>query len=127
MTPDADSQPLVLVVDDELAIREAVRDILEISDIESILASDGQEAIELFCGQSDRIGLVILDLRMPRMNGVETYHALRSISENVPVILSSGYDERVAGIDFSTDPKLSLLRKPYAIESLLDLVQRAIA
>lgn len=126
MKSDAESQPLVLVVDDELAIREAVRDILEISDVESLLAADGYQAIELFQKQSDRIRLIILDLRMPRMNGIETYHALRSINADVPVILSSGYDERVAGIDFSTDPKLSLLRKPYAIETLLDLVQRAI-
>jgi DNA-binding NtrC family response regulator len=120
------SLPLVLIVDDEIAIREAVRDILELSGVESLLAAAGDDALDRYREYQDRIRLIILDLSMPRMNGVEAYHALRRIDKHVPVVLSSGHHDHVAGIDLASDPNLSLLHKPYAIDDLLAQVPRAI-
>lgn len=118
--------PLVLIVDDEEAIREVVRDILELSGIETILAANGQEAIELFTQHHDRIRVILLDLRMPIMSGTETYHRLRELDPHVRVILSSGYDDKVSSLNFQVDDAVYFLRKPYAMDALLSCIQDAL-
>ena len=118
--------PIVLVVDDEEAIREAVRDILELVDIQSILASNGREAIALFNEHRGRIRAILLDLRMPVMSGTETYEKLRQLDTEVRIILSSGYDEKVSTLNFDADGALVFLRKPYALDALLACVQDAL-
>ena len=86
--------PVVLVVDDEAAIREAVRDILELMEIQSVLAANGLEAINLFLQHRERVKAILLDMRMPVMSGRETYDKLRELDTHVKIILSSGYDEK---------------------------------
>lgn len=119
--------PLVLVVDDEEAIREAVRDILELVDIHAILASNGLEAIDLFNQHRKQIKAILLDLRMPVMSGTETYEKLRELDPDVRIILSSGYDEKMSTIDIQGDDALVFLRKPYALDQLLTCVQDALS
>ena len=126
MDTSAQTSPVVLVVDDEEAIREAVRDILELVEIQSILAANGREAIELFIQNRDRISAILLDLRMPVMSGSETYEKLRELDRNVRIILSSGYDEKVSTLNFDADNALVFLRKPYALDALLACVQDAL-
>jgi CheY-like chemotaxis protein len=118
---------LVLVVDDEEAIREAVRDILELAEIITVLAANGQEALDLFLQYGKRIGAILLDLRMPVMNGMETYRQIREVDQDVPIILSSGYDETALSLQIESDRAVSFLRKPYAIDALLTRVQTALA
>lgn len=120
------NSPVVLVVDDEEAIREAVRDILELVEIQSILAANGREAIELFNEHRARIKAILLDLRMPVMSGSETYEKLRELDTDVRIILSSGYDEKVSTLNFDADTALVFLRKPYALDALLACVQNAL-
>jgi DNA-binding NtrC family response regulator len=117
---------VVLVVDDEEAIREAVRDILELVEVHAILASNGREAVEQFIQNRATIKAILLDLRMPVMSGTETYEKLRELDTEVPIILSSGYDEKVSTLDFEADSALMFLRKPYALDALLACVQDAI-
>ncbi len=126
MDTSTPNSPIVLVVDDEEAIREAVRDILELVEIQSILAANGREAIELFNQHRQRIKAILLDLRMPVMSGTETYEKLRELDTNVRIILSSGYDEKVSTLNFEADGALVFLRKPYALDDLLACVQDAI-
>jgi CheY-like chemotaxis protein len=126
MDTTSTNSPLVLVVDDEEAIREAVRDILELVDIRAILAANGAEAIELFSQHRERIKVILLDLRMPVMSGTETYIKLREVDADVKIILSSGYDEKVATLNFDADGSLAFLRKPYALDALLACVQDAL-
>ena len=126
MDTSTQNTPVVLVVDDEEAISEAVRDILELVEIQSILAANGREAIELFVQNRDQIRAILLDLRMPVMSGSETYEKLRELDRNVRIILSSGYDEKMSSLDFTADESLKFLRKPYALDALLSCVQDAI-
>lgn len=126
MNTSTQTPPVVLVVDDEEAIREAVRDILELVDIQSVLAANGREAIDLFNQHRTRIKAILLDLRMPVMSGTETYEKLRELDTNVRIILSSGYDEKVSTLNFEADSALVFLRKPYALDALLACVQDAI-
>ena len=126
MDTSTQNSPVVLVVDDEEAIREAVRDILELVEIQSILAANGREAIELFNEHRPRIKAILLDLRMPVMSGSETYEKLRELDTDVRIILSSGYDEKVSTLNFDADSALVFLRKPYALDALLACVQDAL-
>lgn len=126
MQSSTTESPSVLVVDDEDAIREAVRDILELVELQSILAANGKEAIELFIQHQPNIKAILLDLRMPVMSGIETYEKLRELDSNVTIILSSGYDEKVSTINTDADNALKFLRKPYALDALLSCIQDAI-
>ena len=119
--------PLVLVVDDEAAIREAVRDILELADVETVLAANGREAIECFEAHRDRIRAVLLDLRMPVMSGTETYMHLRAMDPSVVIVLSSGYDDKDNIANFEKDPAVFFLRKPYAMDTLIARIHEALA
>ena len=93
MTESSFDDGLVLVVDDETAIREAVRDILEFAGIDTLLAANGQEAIDVFMAERARIRAILLDMRMPVMSGAETYARLRSFDDAIPIIMSSGFDD----------------------------------
>jgi two-component system, cell cycle sensor histidine kinase and response regulator CckA len=126
MDTSTENSPLILVVDDEEAIHEAVKDILELVEIESVLASNGQEAIERFTQYRHRIKAMLLDLRMPVMSGTETYQKLRELDADIRIILSSGYDEKMSSLDIEADKSLMFLRKPYALDALLACVQDAI-
>ena len=118
---------VILVVDDEPAIREAVSDILEFAGIETVLAANGQEAIELFQQERQRIGAIMLDMRMPVMSGAETYAKLRALDAAIAIILSSGFDEAGTTIDSGGDDNaLFFLRKPYSMDSLLAVVRQVL-
>ena len=111
----------ILVAEDEEAMRELVIDVLEYAGYSVIAANNGVEAIEIFKKMKDEIGLVILDMSMPEMDGDETFRVLKKIGMGVPLFLSSGYikeekkllDEGVAGF----------IGKPYRIEDLVEKVR----
>ena len=110
----------MLLVDDEEMVRAVAKRMLEHLGFSVLLASDGAEAIDIFRSRLGTIACVILDLTMPRMDGIETLAALRGISGELKVVLSSGYSEheiskRFAGKDFS-----GFIEKPYRISELAD-------
>ncbi|MEZ4708034.1 MAG: response regulator [Caldilineaceae bacterium] len=121
----------VLVIDDECAIREAIGDILDLIDINVISAANGKEGVELFTRCHSKISMVLLDMQMPVMSGEETYRRLRELDASIPIILSSGYGESEARDLWEsgslTTEKVSFLRKPYAVDALLELVQAQMA
>ena len=129
--PAAASERLVLVIDDENAVCEALTDILEMAGIGAITAGDGQRGLESFRLHHDSITLVILDLLMPVMGGEETLRQLRALDPDVPVLLSSGFDEtevlrRLQARDVDAQPT-AFLHKPYSLDEVLKQVQALLA
>jgi two-component system cell cycle sensor histidine kinase/response regulator CckA len=108
---------LVLLVDDEEIVRQVAADMLELMGFEVLKAADGREAIELFARHPEA-RCVILDLTMPRMDGEETFRALRALRPDVKVMLSSGYDEQEATRRFADCGLAGFLQKPYVYEML---------
>ena len=121
----------VLVIDDELAIREAIEDILDLLDIEVLSAANGKEGVELFANWQSKISMVLLDMRMPVMSGEETYRHIRNLDPSIPVVISSGYGEQEARelwINGALSTRnVSFLRKPYAVDELLELVKTQVS
>jgi PAS domain S-box-containing protein len=116
----------VLLVEDEEPVRNMARMMLTRLGYTVIEAKDGDEGLEIFKQHQDEIQCVISDLTMPRMDGWETIAALRQLSPDIPVILSSGYDEaRVMAYEHTEHPN-AFLGKPYQLKSLGDTIRRAV-
>ena len=113
---------LVLVVEDEEAVRKLAKTALEARGAEVLAAADGEEGIELFRRNADRIDAVVLDLTMPKKNGRETLEELRLVKEDVPVVLTSGFDESEARQRVEGLGAAAFLQKPYDMQKLADTV-----
>lgn len=83
----------VLVIDDEAAIRNVLRELLQSSGYPVITASDGQSGVDIFRNLHPSIALVILDMVMPGIGGRETYALLRQINADCPVLVCTGYSD----------------------------------
>lgn len=119
----------ILVVDDDRAVRESLRRSLQFNGYQIDLASDGQQALESIRGQ--RPDAMVLDVMMPRLDGLEVCRRLRSVGDDLPILVLTARDavsDRVAGLDAGAD---DYLPKPFALEELLArlraLLRRVIA
>jgi two-component system response regulator MprA len=108
----------VLVVDDERAVRDSLRRALELEGYDVELAADGEEAIERLA-QNGEPDAVVLDILMPKIDGLEVCRRLRREGHRLPVLMLTARDEvenRVAGLDAGADDYVT---KPFALEELL--------
>ena len=119
----------ILVVDDEQAVRESLRRSLRFNGYEVLTANDGLEALETVRAENPE--LLILDIMMPNMDGLDVCRSLRSEGWDRPILVLTardGVSDRVAGLDAGAD---DYLPKPFALEELLarvrSLVRRASA
>ena len=99
----------VLLVEDEEPVRNVARIMLTRLGYAVLEAKDGAEAVEIFKHHQDDIRCVLSDLTMPIMDGWETLTALRKLSPDIPVILSSGYDESLLLTDEHFDQPTAFL------------------
>ncbi len=115
---------LVLVIDDEAPVRQAVSDILEMEGVEVVTAVNGTEGIQIYQQQQDKIKVILLDLSMPGLSGEETLNELYKINPGVCVILSSGYGHFDVLDRIGQKENLSYLQKPYNMSQLLQEVSK---
>jgi len=107
----------VLVVEDDGAVRNSLKRSLEFNGFEVSLASDGAEALASIGGLTPDV--LIMDVMMPRLDGLETTRALRKAGNQVPILVLTARDavgDRVEGLDAGADDYLT---KPFALEELL--------
>jgi DNA-binding NtrC family response regulator len=114
----------ILVVDDEEIVLSVSQHCLERVGHTVLTATGGRQAIDLFRQHHEEIGLVILDLTMPRMSGEETFRELKEIREDVRVVISSGYTRADAASRFDAASIEEFLQKPYRPHELMSLVDR---
>ena len=112
-THDYRGTGLVLVIDDDAGVRASARAMLEYFGFSVIDAPDGQAGAELFAARASEIALVIVDMTMPKMGGEETFRAIRGVRTDVPVILTSGYNEVEATRRFTGKGLAGFLEKPF--------------
>jgi PAS domain S-box-containing protein len=115
----------VLVVDDEEGLRRVAQRVLEREGLAVQVARDGVEAVRLFKAKSAEIGVVLLDLTMPRMGGAEALREMRRVQPDVRVILMTGYAD--ATEELHVEDLAGFLAKPYEPKQLVETVRRALA
>ncbi|MDQ3154816.1 MAG: response regulator transcription factor [Actinomycetota bacterium] len=107
----------ILVVDDDRAVRESLRRSLQFNGYTVDLAGDGQQALDALRAQ--RPDALVLDVMMPRVDGLEVCRRLRGTGDDLPILVLTARDavsDRVAGLDAGAD---DYLPKPFALEELL--------
>ncbi|MCB0036213.1 MAG: response regulator, partial [Anaerolineales bacterium] len=115
----------ILIIDDEVSVRDAIQDIFELVSIDSLIAENGYQGLEIYQTHKDIIGLIILDLKMPGQSGMETLQQIHQLNKKVPVLISSGYTEEKAAEHFA-DQVTHFLPKPFKAHSLLKAIQDAL-
>ena len=106
----------ILVIDDEPAVAEAASDMLMEANIQTVVAYDGQQGVEIYKEKQTEIDLVLVDLMMPKMNGVQVYKALKVLNPDVEIVLTSGYSRDEAMKHFVEREEVGFIQKPYTIE-----------
>jgi signal transduction histidine kinase/CheY-like chemotaxis protein len=112
----------VLAVDDESTILALARDVLELNGYRVLTARNGEEALRIYRDRHAAIDLVLLDLTMPVMGGVECFRRMRAIDPGVRVIISSGFSSESSAAEVMREGALDFLAKPYDIQALARVV-----
>ena len=108
----------VLIVDDEEMVRKVCKAMVEHLGFSVLTAEDGNKAVEIFQAQSSEISCVLLDLSMPKKDGLATYEDIIRIKPDAKVILSTGFHEMEASNRFSAKGLAGFIQKPYRLATL---------
>jgi len=114
---------VVLIIDDDDAIRALSQWVIQRAGYEVLTARDGPEGLEIFRKESTRIGLVLCDLTMPRMSGAEVIAGLNQSGTHIPIVLITGYGEDAVREDERTGVA-GVLQKPFSPDDLRGLLTR---
>jgi len=120
---DLSGQGTILVIDDEPVVRSMVKRALEHYGYNVLLAEDGERGLEVFRQAADHIQCVVLDMTMPVMSGEETLSRLRVLCSDIPVILSSGFNEAEAMRRFEGKGLAGFIQKPYTTPTLAEKIK----
>lgn len=116
--------PSVLITDDDLGFRETLRCIIEPEGFHTLLASDGEEALRLI--QSAQVDLVLLDMHMPKLTGLETLRQVKQMRSVLPCILMSAEADEMLVEQALEAKAFSVLKKPMTRRSLTDALRSAL-
>jgi PAS domain S-box-containing protein len=116
----------ILIVDDEEMIRTLSVAMLEAFGYDTLVASDGESALEIFRREGDRISLVLLDQSMPVMDGLAVFKQLRRIRPQVKVLLASGFSEQEVAARYQGLGLNGFIQKPFNVKHLSEEVQRVL-
>ena len=126
MTSMANGQKRILIVDDDEAIRNSLARILRRTAHEILLAKDGNDALELVVS-GYKPDLLIIDIRMPGMDGIEAFQKLRQHCPSLIAIFMTAYSSSKKTLEAQQRGALSILAKPLDISRLLNLVTSALS
>jgi two-component system, cell cycle sensor histidine kinase and response regulator CckA len=127
-----DSRPVrggaetVLVAEDHEGLREIAREILTSLGYQVVLAADGEQAVREFQANPARIDLLLLDVVLPKLSGLEAYGRICEVKPGVPVIFATGYGADIALRDKVHQQGLPVLQKPYTARDLARKVREAL-
>ncbi len=117
----------VLVIDDEAMIRDLATKILTRAGIEVLTAASGQAGIDTLGRHLQDINVIILDVTMPGLSGMDTLRGLRQLSPSVPCVLSSGMGMEIDEVPEDLRANLHFLQKPYRSQVLVAKVREVAA
>ena len=122
-----ESRQCILVIEDEKQLRSSLVRRLEHNGFDVIATANGAQGLEAFRADGARIDCVLVDLHMPKLNGVEVTGELRSIQPNTPIVIMSGYNDHGLLSRFDGDTPPPFLQKPVRAADLLAAIRDATA
>jgi len=119
----------IMVVDDEEDVRETLRLQLEAENYNVIEAGDGEEAIKLLRSEDNLMncGLILCDIRMPKVNGIEYIDYLKEQAPGIPVVVITGYPDTELAVGLMNKGVKDYLVKPVESEKLMKVVNKLVA
>jgi len=117
-------QPTVLVVEDQLGPRESLRAILQ-PDYRVLVAVEGEQAIH--CVEHEPVDIVLLDLRLPGLSGIQVLEKMKAISPTIKVIVVTSYASYETELEVSRLRGFEYISKPLTVSHLRETVKRAVA
>ncbi len=114
----------ILLAEDDRLVRDATAAILEYGGYRVIIAENGQKAVRQFCENS--VDMLLFDVIMPVMNGVEAYRIIKNIAPNVRILFTSGYTDEVLDRELIEIKDVRLLHKPVPPDTLLRAVREVL-
>ncbi len=116
----------ILIVDDEVLIREMLKEALTESGYSVIQAKDGEEGYNLYKEKKDNILLTIMDLNMPKKNGRELFYEMKKLDKNIKVLIITGYTLNEQVQELLDNGAIDCFKKPFKIPSLLEKVNEVV-
>jgi len=117
---------VVLIVEDEAAMREVTRRLLARNGYQVLAAANGTEAISIASSHPDRIDLLLTDVIMPQMPGKEVAEQIGAIQPGIRILFMSGYTQGVLGPQGVLESGVNLIEKPFSESSLLDKLREVL-
>jgi two-component system, cell cycle sensor histidine kinase and response regulator CckA len=127
MSGKSSGEGTVLVIEDDPHMAKATSRLLRSIGFKVLLATTGQEAIEVCHARGDEIDVVLLDMVLPGMSGMETLRQMRSLRSGIKVILMSGHDKQESMDCFASMQLDGFVSKPFDYIELENVVRTAIA
>ncbi len=125
--PTSGVKNTILVVEDEMMVRELTQMILERSGFRVIAAEDAANALRVWAERKEEIDLLLTDIRMPGgMNGRELAQQILAEKPTLPVVYASGYTQEFTDPDFRETPRQVFLHKPYLTDQLISTIRRCL-
>lgn len=124
-TTSTGSGETILLVDDDVHIREIGQEVLEELGYHVLLANNGLDAIDVFKANQDNIALVVTDMVMPKLGGIEAVVEIRKLQADIKVIFTTGYDKSTTQTTIERGD--TMLSKPYDIETFSQTVQQILS
>ena len=112
----------VLFVDDEIKQLRLMQDFLESEDFKVLAARDGAEAVQMHLRHKDEIAVVVLDLRLPKMNGLEAYLAMRNIQPKLKALFATGLPSPELEAELDKGVIEGIIMKPYQLDKVLEKI-----
>lgn len=119
-------QRTVLIVDDEEICLSITSSMVQKMGLPVITARDGIEALEIYKHQGHEIGCVLMDIQMPRMNGIEAFGRLRGICGDVQVVIASGFLNDTNQRLLDPLKPMGYLKKPISYNDLADMIAKCL-
>ncbi len=114
----------ILIVDDDLEIRKTLRELLTLHGFKTFDAENGKEGLEIF--RKTKIDAILLDIRMPEMDGMETMQRVKKINPDVPIIFVTAYGDIPTAVEAVKSGAYDFIVKPVKIDRLLLTLRRAL-
>ena len=116
----------ILVIDDEEMLRDVLKEVLNMVGLSAMFAGSGAEGLEMFRQHREKIHLVLLDVLMPEMGGVETYQAICEIDDRMKFIFMSGFPDNEALAIRELTGDFAFIKKPFSVQEIISTIKKMI-